>query len=63
MPNELRELNIGKENEMIDLGSEPGAFLTKDLGEGWTIIVGFTIDKYPANQDYITIFSHSNNDC
>jgi len=63
------------ENEVIKLNSEPGssasidlsgetnAEYTSELGYGWSIAVGFDLEEIQEDVDYISIFSHSSNDC
>lgn len=58
----MLDLNAIKTGQKIDLANYAGVELTRDLGEGWTIIVGFQLDSMPK-ADYVTIFSHSNNNC
>jgi len=51
LENEVRDLNMLKEGEKIDLSSFSGVDLTNTLGEGYTIIVGFKLDNLPKKTD------------
>jgi len=64
LENECIKLNANPgESTQIDLAGEFNEKYTATLGYGWTIVVGFNIEEIPEDAEYISIFSHSSNDC